>query len=171
MSCPRRRKALLAALLLAGCGSSGEQAAQPPAAGTATAASQAAAPAGPNPCVAAANATIGVSVTTSVTDISPGQATCVYRSAEVTVKVQVDTNPQAETRFSRAVVERGQNAVWGHNQTKAPVLLHGLGAGADWFPADRELLTTDGKRLISVLLVRGGTLKLSRAIARATLSA
>ncbi len=154
---------MLVALVLAGCGSSPEQTRTAPTAAPAAAT-------GPSPCMDEISKLIGGAVQTSVKDVSPGQATCAYRSGHVRVDVQVDTNPQAEFRFERAVVERGQNAVWGHDNSKAPVQLHGLGIGADWFPADRELLTTDGKQLISVLLVHGGTLHLSRAVARAQLS-
>jgi hypothetical protein len=106
--------------------------------------------------------------------VSTGEATCVYEAGAVRVDVHVDANPQAEVRFGRAVVERDQNAVWSSAPGRAPRLLQGIGRGADWFPADRELLTTDGRRLISVKLVRGprpdrARLRLARAVARATL--
>jgi hypothetical protein len=47
--------------------------------------------------------------------------------------------------------------------------------GADWFPAERELLTTDGHRLISVTVVKTklgehARQRLARAVARATLA-
>ena len=48
----------------------------------------------------------------------------------------------------------------------------GVGQGADWFPADRDFLTLskDGKLLVEVQLNKGGSLKLSRAVARASLT-
>jgi hypothetical protein len=102
-------------------------------------------------------------------------ATCVYEAPATRVDVAIDANPQALVRFDRAVVERGQNAVWAHRHAQMPRLLNGIGMGADWFPADRELLTTDGRRLISVKLVRTALRerarqRLARAVARATLA-
>jgi hypothetical protein len=134
-------------------------------------------PAGP--CVDAVRSAVaaeaGTAVSTRVTAASLGQATCVYEAPRLRVDVLVDANPQAETRFERAVVERGQNAVWGHNQAKLPVQIHGIGVGADWFPADRQLLTTDGRRLIVVSLIRPAhatphDLRVGKAAARGTLA-
>jgi hypothetical protein len=78
-------------------------------------------------------------------------------------------------RFSRAVVERDQNALWSHDKTHAPRLLQGIGQGADWFPADRELLATDGRRLLSVSLLHAElpsrrALALAKVVARRTLA-
>jgi hypothetical protein len=113
-------------------------------------------------------------VTTRVTGVSPGLATCAYAAPGVRVNVSIDTNPQALRRFSRAVVERGQVAVWSGRHGHLPHLLNGIGQGADWFPDDRDLLTTDGRRLIDVKLVRTALsararLRLARAVALATL--
>ena len=63
-------------------------------------------------------------------------------------------NPQADFRFSRAVVERDQVALWSHSRRHAPRLVQGIGQGADWFPAEREMLTTDGRKIVSVIVVR-----------------
>lgn len=163
MSC-RRLLSLALLLALAGCGS--DSAASRPAATpspTATAGDDM-----PKPCAAEVARMLGAR--TSIKDASHGIATCVYKAPHLQINVQVDVNPQVPFRFERAVVERGQNAVWGHNKTKAPVQLHGIGIGADWFPADRDLLTTDNKQLVDVILIKGGSLKLSRSIARATLT-
>ena len=128
------------------------------------------------PCVAAARAALApAGVTARVTGVSPGLATCAYAAPGLRVNVSVDTNPQARVRFSRAVVERGQVAVWSGHHGHLPRLLHGIGEGADWFPDDRELLATDGRRLIDVTLVRTALpaparLRLARAVARATLA-
>jgi hypothetical protein len=107
-----------------------------------------------------------------VTAVSPGQATCVYETASTRVDVMVDNLPQVQFRFSRAVVERGQNAVWGHDQRKAPRQVHGIGGGADWFPADRQLLAIGRRMLITVSVVRApqAGLKLSRQVAQATIA-
>ena len=153
--------------MLAGCGAAAQPArhASRPAAG---------------PCVEPARAAVAraagaAAASTRVTAVSPGQATCVYEAAELRVSAQVDTNPQAAFRFDRAVVERSQNAVWGSNRRKWPQQIFGIGQGADWFPADRELLATDGRKLVSVSVARSGmgerpALRLSRAVAKLTLA-
>jgi hypothetical protein len=168
-----RSAAPLVVLGLVGCGGAERAAAParhhaaPPPAPAAT---------GPQPCLAAARRAVASSrVTTRVTAVSPGMATCVYEAPGLRVDVAVDTNPQVLFRFDRAVVERGQNAVWSHKVSQAPRMLHRIGMGADWFPAERELLTTDGRRLISVTLVRTrlgehARQRLARAVARATLA-
>ena len=103
-------------------------------------------------------------------DVSPGQATCVYERRGLRVDVRVDTNPQAAVRFSRAVVERDQVALWTRRRRRAPRLVQGVGQGADWFPGEREMLTTDGRKLVSVIVVRSALeprarFRLGRAVA------
>ena len=134
-------------------------------------------PSGSGPCRAdvrgvvargARSSAAGVRVRT--TGVSPGQATCVYAARGLRVDVRVDTNPQAALRFSRAVVERDQNAVWASRRHQAPRLVPGIGQGADWFPAEREMLTTDGRKLVSVVVVRSPPVprmrfRLGRAVA------
>jgi hypothetical protein len=161
---------------LSGCGgSSGASRADPPA-------SAPAAPAEPAivACVPGARRAVsraaGATARMRTAAVSTGEATCIYEAGARRVDVHVDANPQAEVRFQRAVVERDQNAVWSSAPGRAPRLLQGIGRGADWFPADRELLTTDGRRLISVKLVRApasgrARLRLARAVAGATLAA
>jgi hypothetical protein len=167
--------AVAAGAALSGCGGGSS-----PAPRSAPAASEPAAPAEPEvvACVPdgrrAVSRAAGAPARMRTTGVSTGEATCVYEAGAVRVDVLVDANPQAEVRFGRAVVERDQNAVWSSAPARAPRLLQGIGRGADWFPADRELLTTDGRRLISVKLVRGprpdrARLRLARAVARATL--
>jgi hypothetical protein len=174
MSC-RRLLSLALVLALGGCGSSAsEQPRSTPtaAAPAATAAPQEATDAGPKPCHPEVAKVVGPGATMTVSRTEPGLVTCRYRTRHVRLSVQEDTNPQTEFRFERAVVERGQNAVWGHDKAKAPRQLFGIGQGADWFPADRDLLTLskNGKLLVDVQLEKGGSLKLSRAVARATLA-
>jgi hypothetical protein len=114
----------------------------------------------------------GARVTTRVTAVSPGQATCVYQAAGTRIDVMVDDLPQVRFRFDRAVVERGQNAIWGHDTRKAPRMLQGIGGGADWFPADRQLLAVGRRMLITVSVVRAprAGLSLSKRVARATIA-
>lgn len=152
---------LLAAVVVAGCG--GGDAPRSKARHAGASCSQAARSVVTQSSGAAAGA--------RVAGTSPGQVTCVYAAAQTRVKVQVDTNPQADFRFSRAVEERAQNASWTHMPRKAPVQIFGIARAADWFPADRELLVTDGRRLVSVALVGSqGRLRLAKAVARATLA-
>jgi hypothetical protein len=132
------------------------------------------------PCVAQARAAVsraagGATARSRVTGVSPGLATCVYAAGALRVEALVDTNPQAAVRFNRAVVERDQVAVWSGHHGHAPRLLQGIGQGADWFPDDRQLLTTDGRKLVSVTLVasslsRAQELRLAEAVARSTLA-
>jgi hypothetical protein len=156
-----RRLSLVAlAALLAGCGAAAKVSAPRAASGPCRAAARA----------AVARAAGAATARARVSGVQPGVAGCVYVADAVRADVTVDSNPQAAFRFDRAVVERDQNALWSHDRSRAPRLLTGIGQGADWFPADRELLATDGRRLISVKLVHGGTLRLGRALARITLA-
>jgi hypothetical protein len=155
-----RHSVLVALAVLAGCGGSTveqpatptPQAPEPEATATAAAKVQY-----PQPCSDAVKAVVK-GATTRVTAISWGMATCVYSTPGQRVDVQVDNNPQVPFRFERAVVERGQNAAWTHTPSKAPVEQHGVSdgpwGGANWFPADEELLGTDGKYLVSVHFVK-----------------
>jgi hypothetical protein len=158
MSCLRRRSTALACLVVAGCGggSAADSRPGPCAPGVARVVSQAA----------------GARVQTRVTAVTAGQATCVYQAAGTRVDVMMDNLPQVQFRFSRAVVERGQNAVWGHNPRKAPRMLNGIGGGADWFPADRQLLAIGRRMLITVSIVRAPQpgLSLSERVAKATIA-
>jgi hypothetical protein len=109
-----------------------------------------------------------------VASSSPGMTTCLYTAPRIAVRVLVDTNPQAEQRFDRAVVERDQNAIWSSHHGRAPRLLHGIGEGADWFPDDRNLLTTDGRALIDITVHSprspARALRLAKRVAHAVLA-
>jgi hypothetical protein len=96
---------------------------------------------------------------------SPGVAGCRYVAPSgVVAVVAVDSNPQAEVRFERAVVERDQVSLGTSQPEDAPLLVEGVGIGADWFPGDRLMLSTDGRRLVSVQVTRG---RRPQAVARA----
>jgi hypothetical protein len=162
---------VLALVAPAGCGGSSSKGREQPAPTPTAAVTVAAADDIPKPCSDAVKAVVGGGATTRVTAASPGQATCVYATPGQRVDVQVDTNPQVPFRFERAIVERGQNAAWTHTPSKAPVQQPGVSdgpwGGANWFPADREMLGTDGKQLVSVHFVkskleRAGELKLAK---------
>lgn len=102
--------------------------------------------------------------------------TCDYRAAGARgadVRVTVDTAPQALTRFERWVVERGQ-AYLGAPQAELPHVLEGIGEGAAWVPAARELVAVGNGRLVTVLVRRGEPSRPLRAtavkVARAALA-
>ena len=164
MSCPRPRSAALVVLLvLAGCG--GDETAAVKRADTR-----------PGPCARGVAAVVsqagGAHARTRVTAVTPGQATCVYLTPASHVEVMVDNNPQVAFRFMRAVVERGQNAIWSHKPKQNPQLLHGIGGGADWFPGEHQLLTTGRHLLITVTVVqpKHGRVALAKRVARATIA-
>ena len=164
MSCLRPRSAALVALLaLAGCGGDDGAAVQQ-------------ADTRPGPCARGAAAVVsqaaGAHARTRVTAYTPGQATCVYETSGTRVDVMMDNLPQVQFRFMRAVVERGQNAIWSHNPRQNPQLLHGIGGGADWFPGEHQLLTTGRHLLVTITVKRPahGRLALSKRVAKATLA-
>src|SRR5690349_3951578 len=79
--------------------------------------------------------------------------TCTYRAGDKIARVRVDSAPQAQFRFSRAVVEGGQ-AHLGDPPAELPQVLDDVAAGAAWTAARRELLATDGRRLVTVTVAR-----------------
>jgi hypothetical protein len=100
----------------------------------------------------------------------PGVVTCGYRVGEQRVRVTIDRAPQAAARFSRTVVERGQ-VYDASDPRERPLQLDGVGVGADWIPAPRELLATASDRLVTVkLLGAGGSSDDAATIARAALT-
>ena len=117
---------LLVCLALAGCGGS--------------------APASPcSPRVA------GVAGAAHLVSDEPDIVTCEYGG---TVQVIVDSAPQALVRWQRAQVERTQTtAEWADIPDQQPRMVSGLGLGAFWVSGPRELVTTDGRRLITVRVV------------------
>lgn len=84
-----------------------------------------------------------------------GLVTCAYAGSAGAVRVRIDTLPQAERRWSDGEVELGQNtAGWAQRPDERPRQVDGVGVGAYWIPAARQLLGTDGPRLITVTVVR-----------------
>ncbi len=74
---------------------------------------------------------------------------CVFRGGAVKVTANVDTGPQPYFRLERTVVEAGQQ--FGTVRLEpAPVNIPKMGLDADWFPGEHQVMTTDGKRLITV---------------------
>jgi len=96
------------------------------------------------------------------------------RSAGGPLALTVDRDgaPQAYEHFNREVVEYGQGVIWFHRGSHAaPQAIIGLGLAADWFPARRQLLSTDGTIIVAVTVRSapartGGREPLARALAR-----
>jgi hypothetical protein len=137
----RRALALgLAALAAAGCGGAVQ----------AAPARHAARPCSPRMAAAA-----GVGAHTRVGSREPDVITCRYQAAGREVRVTVDTAPQAWLRWERAQVERQQNASeWSDTPSQKPREVAGVGGGAFWVRAPRELVTSDGRRLLTVRVLR-----------------
>jgi hypothetical protein len=104
----------------------------------------------------------------------PEILTCRLTSSNAELRVIVDTAPQALVRWQRAQVERTQTTrEWANIPAQQPVMINGVGQGAFWVKAPRELVTTDGRRLVTVRVLkpRAATAARSAAIrvARAAL--
>jgi hypothetical protein len=85
-----------------------------------------------------------------------GAPACRYRGHALTVVADVDSSPQAVYRLDRQVVEYGQGVIWFHrSQSAYPRSVAGIGVAADWFPAEELMMTTDGRRLISIIVGAG----------------
>jgi hypothetical protein len=93
---------------------------------------------------------------------------CVFRASRAKVVAIVDSGPQAYFRLERAVEEAGQKFSTVRLEP-APVHVDGLGLDADWFPKEKQLETTDGRRLITVAVDwHGVPAKRQIALAKAT---
>jgi hypothetical protein len=95
--------------------------------------------------------------------------TCVYHAPTprgTVVRVTVDTAPQAQFRFVRWDVERRQAFV-AAPPAQRPRILPGIGDGAAWVPAERELRATAKGRLVTVVVARAAPGTSARATALA----
>jgi hypothetical protein len=95
-----------------------------------------------------------VAVSTNVGTGNNGEPQCGFAAGgagrrRVVLVANVDTSPQPYGRLERAIVEAGQQ--FGTVRTFAPpqTVSH-LGLDASWFPDLSELMTTDGRALITV---------------------
>jgi hypothetical protein len=78
--------------------------------------------------------------------------------------------PQPYFVLERTAVEAGQQFTT-RRMIAAPVAVTRLGLDADWFPAQKQLMSTDGKRLITVTVGwHGVSVSRQRALARAALA-
>jgi hypothetical protein len=120
-------------------------------------------PAKPDPCSPRVAAVAGHG---SLISSDPDIVTCVYGGA---VRVVVDSAPQALVRWQRAEVERTQTtSEWARIPDQQPQLVGGVGEGAFWVRGPRELVATDGRRLVTVRVLRGSRATAIR-VARAAL--
>jgi hypothetical protein len=143
----------LATGLLAGCGGGGKTTASAPPPRT-TKPHQAKAP---NVCVPAAKALIAsklghaqAAITTRQGTGNNGMPQCTFGAAgKVHITANVDTAPQAYFRLERTVVEETQQ--FASKREVAPAQhIGGLGLDADWFPPEKQLMTTDGKQFLTI---------------------
>jgi hypothetical protein len=69
--------------------------------------------------------------------------------------VITDSAPQALPRWQRAEVERTQTtAEWADIPAQQPRMVSGVGMGAFWVRGPRELVASDGCRLVTVRILR-----------------
>lgn len=124
----------------------------------------------PSVCLAAARTTVARASGGSVSSQrqstgNNAQPQCTYRAGHLTVVANVDSSPQPYDRLERTVVEAQQQ--FGAVRTEPPPQrVPGLGLDADWFPREHQLLTTDGRKLITVTVSwRGASKARKRALA------
>jgi len=130
-----------AAAMLAGCGAHA----------TAPARHAGAAPA----CPARVRSAVGGDAHARLVAHEPALVTCTYTTPAVSVRMTFDDGPQAWFRWMRAQVERTQTSVeWSDTPGDRPRDVQGVGAGAFWVAAPRQLVASDGRRLLTVRVLR-----------------
>jgi hypothetical protein len=93
------------------------------------------------------------SVSTHTFTPPSGMASCRFRGQGATVTATLDSAPQAWYVFERTVVEYAQNVLWDHLGERAyPIDVSHVGLDADWLPSLREFITTDGVRIVTVVV-------------------
>ncbi len=129
------RRAFVLCVAVAGCGGSS--------------AAPAARPKPAPPCSARVAAVAGHA---KLVSRDPDIVTCVYGGA---VRVIADSAPQALVRWQRAEVERTQTTTeWADIPAQQPRMVSGVGMGAFWVRGPRELVASDGRRLVTVRVLR-----------------
>lgn len=122
-----------------------------------------------SPCPPRVAGVIGTGTRATPASREADRVTCVYRArgaGGAVVRVTVDTAPQAAVRWGRWVDERGQ-AYLGAPRAELPEVLAGIGGGAAWVPAARELVATGRGRLVTVVVLRAEPRQDARATAEA----
>jgi hypothetical protein len=137
----RRSSLVVVAVLFAGCGAGATGPTHH-------------APAAPH-CPARMGAALGGGARVRVVSHEPALITCAYGTPAATVRVTFDDGPQAWFRWMRAQVERTQTSVeWSDTPGDRPRDVHGVGAGAFWVTAPRQLVASDGRRLLTIKVLR-----------------
>jgi hypothetical protein len=159
---------LLTGLALVGCGTSARS--------SATSAKAAARPKRPPVCRPAAGMVIaryaGVGAGALQARATMGgnaEPECHFRGPGVSVVVNIDSSPQPYQRLERTIDEDSQSFGTVRNFTP-PVIVPKLGLGAAWVPDQSMLLTSDGRRLLTVTVAWRGQ-KRARQVALATMVA
>jgi hypothetical protein len=136
----------LAAIVITGCGGGD---AAPPATPTQAAKRPA------ERCSARMTAAAGSAAHALLVSREPDVVTCRYTGDGGRFRVTVDTAPQAWRRWERGQVERIQTATeWAHTPDQQARDVPGVGGGAFWVRGPRELVTSDGKQLLTVRVER-----------------
>ena len=82
-----------------------------------------------------------------------GAAECVFSAGRVVASVSVSGAPEAYAVLERQAEEQAQ--IFGAKRfTPAPQLILHLGVDAYWFPAQHQVMTTEGVNLIAATIVR-----------------
>ena len=101
-----------------------------------------------------------------VVEHAPQLLICSYAAGAQRLKITFDDGPSAWFRFDRAQVERVQTTIeWANTPNQQPKEVDHVGAGAFWVPATRELVASNGYRLLTVQVLRPSALKPARALA------
>jgi hypothetical protein len=150
----RSAACLLAALAAGGCGSVLAHAHQRSGGGGSAAACTQRA----RRALARALATSAARIATAASVGNNSMPQCTFtvrgvRGERVEVLANVDSGPQPYFRLERQDVEMSQ-LLTASRLFAPPRSVLGLGLEADWFPSLGELLATDGKRLITIAVLR-----------------
>ncbi len=96
-----------------------------------------------------------------------GAAVCVFSAGRVVASVSVSGAPDAFAVMERQAEEQAQ--IFGAKRfTPAPQLILGLGADAYWFPAQHQVMTTEGINLIAATIVHWPHARVARRRALGT---
>jgi hypothetical protein len=150
---------LLLALGCSGCGGGGAKPAPKPVHHVSPWKPGKRATASTNVCTTAGRAAfagkVGVAPTTVKerrTHARSGASECVFSAGHVVASVSVSGAPEAYAVLERQAEEQAQ--IFGAKRfTPAPQLILGLGVDAYWFPAQQQVMTTEGVNLIQATIV------------------
>jgi hypothetical protein len=105
---------------------------------------------------------------TRVIDRGSQLVTCSYAAHGERLRITFDDGPSAWFRYRRAFEERTQTTVeWANTPNQQPKAITHIGAGAFWVPATRELVASNGRRLLTIRVQRPAkqALALARRVA------